>query len=199
MMNPEALAIVLAPVCTGLEHNLKEIPSWMKRHTRAKMMNDMGHFIATNAKWTRIWTLLIEYSDTLLDIWKQLPLPWIVPPGHNTMPCHSSYMSHSRPSLSPTFEQAQTELMLNVVPPLPKRRPSNQSRKSTDELYKVVAMRSRQNTCRSLKKNHGRRASLLVDSSAPVMMPRHSNSTSSMINPLYSNSSISLSSSITAD
>lgn len=234
-MNPEALAIVLAPVCTGLEQNLKEIPSWVKRHTRAKMMNDMGHFIATNAKWTRIWTLLIEYSDTLLENWKQLPLPWIVPPGRNTVPCHppSSYSnitSHSRCSLTPSFEQAETELMLNIVPPLPKRRPSTQSHKSTEELYKVVVMRSRQNTtCRSLKKKNSRRVSLLMEhhsesdkddsssgDSAPVMMPRHSNSTTtvstnssrnrhSIISPsintrsLYSNSSINISSSITAD
>lgn len=218
MMNPEALAIVLAPVCTGLEHNLKEIPSWVKRHTRSKIMNDMGHFIATNAKWTRIWTLLIEYSDTLLDTWTQLPLPWIVPPGRNTVPCHppSSYCniaSHSRRSLTPAFEQTETELMLNIVPPLPKRRPSSQSHKSSDELYKVVVMRSRRNTtCSSLKKNNSssKRTSLLMEhyseldnngGSALVTMPQHLNSTSTVSrhSMMYSNSSINLSSSITAD
>lgn len=137
MMNPEALAVVLAPVCTGLEQNLKEIPSWVKRHTRTKMMNDMGQYIENNTKWTRIWTLLIEYSDTLLEKWKESIL-WkevVTPLGRNTVPCHPSSSSHlktnkdspssstspssSHPSrhstnLSP-FEQ--TELLLDIVPP----------------------------------------------------------------------------------
>jgi hypothetical protein len=191
MMNPEALAVVLAPVCTGLEQNLKEIPSWVKRHTRTKMMNDMGQYIENNTKWTRIWTLLIEYSDTLLEKWKDSIL-WkevVTPPGRNTVPCHpSSSSSHlndhnasssSHPSRLPSnlspFQQ--TELLLDIVPPYNKpvsktttatseaqRRPSYHSNKSSDELYKVVVMRTRQSTtCKSLKKN--KRNSLLVDPS----------------------------------
>lgn len=141
MMNPEALAVVLAPVCTGLEQNLKEIPSWVKRHTRTKMMNDMGHFIETNTKWTRIWTLLIEYSDTLLELWKD-SLLWeviVTPPGRNTVPCcipstspSGSYLNASsglveteiQPSLAhpgrhPLQHQQSTqmELLLNIAPP----------------------------------------------------------------------------------
>lgn len=151
MMNPEALAIVLAPVCTGLEHNLKEIPSWIKRHSRAKMMTDMSHFIETNAKWTRLWTLMIEHSDKLLDIWKHVPL-WEV----RTVPCHpsafhsSSASSHQQGRHSTTLSPLeQTELLLDIAP---QRRPSYHNQRS-DELYKVVVMRSRQNTCKSLNKS----------------------------------------------
>ncbi|KAI8050052.1 Rho GTPase activation protein [Thamnidium elegans] len=203
MMNPEALAVVLAPVCTGLEHNLKEIPSWVKRHTRTKMMNDMGQFIETNTKWTQIWTLLIEYSDTLLELWKDSSLLWQVvvsPPGRNTVPCHpsssSSYLNEhnnaSSPPLHPSRHSTnlspiqQTELLLDIVPPYnkPQRRPSHHSHKSSDELYKVVIMRTRQNTtCKSLK-NTIKRSSALLDSSsyhqyyaAPTTLV-HSNSTS---------------------
>lgn len=202
MMNPEALAVVLAPVCTGLEHNLKEIPSWVKRHTRTKMMNDMGQFIETNTKWTQIWTLLIEYSDTLLELWKDSSLLWQVvsPPGRNTVPCHpsssSSYLNERNASSSPPSSHPgrhstnlspiqQTELLLDIVPPYnkPQRRPSHHSHKSSDELYKVVIMRTRQNTtCKSLK-NTIKRSSALLDSSsyhqyyaAPTLV--HSNSTS---------------------
>jgi hypothetical protein len=194
MMNPEALAVVLAPVCTGLEHNLKEIPSWVKRHTRTKMMNDMGHFIETNTKWTRIWTLLIEYSDTLLELWKDSLLWEVVetPPGRNTLPCNpsssSSYLKNRNassavvesastiqsPSLHPSRHshiQQQTEISLDVVSPYnkpstsPQRRPSYHSNKSSDELYKVVVMRTRQNTtCKSLKST--KRSSLLIDAAS---------------------------------
>lgn len=231
MMNPEALAVVLAPVCTGLEHNLKEIPSWVKRHTRTKMMNDMGQFIETNTKWTQIWTLLIEYSDTLLELWKD-SLLWDVvsPPGHNTVPCHPSSSSttflnesstSSQPSSSPSSHPSrhstnlspiqQTELLLDIVPPYnkpsPQRRSSHHSHKTTQELYKVVIMRTRQNTtCKSLKNSIKRSSALLETSSyhqyyaAPPTLV-HSNSTStratSILHP--SNSSLfSSKSSVTA-
>ncbi|KAL7310708.1 hypothetical protein PS15m_010176 [Mucor circinelloides] len=181
MMNPEALAIVLAPVCTGLEHNLKEIPSWVKRHSRAKMMTDMSHFIETNAKWTRLWTLMIEHSDKLLDIWKHVPL-WEV----RTVPCHpsafhssSTASSHNEGRHSTTLSPLeQTELLLDIAP---QRRPSYHSQRS-DELYKVVVMRSRQNTCKSLKKNSSSTTSrrsppLIMDDSSmkvPTTPKRHS-------------------------
>lgn len=181
MMNPEALAIVLAPVCTGLEHNLKEIPSWVKRHSRAKMMTDMSHFIETNAKWTRLWTLMIEHSDKLLEIWKHVPL-WEV----RTVPCHpsafhssSAASSHQQGRHSTTLSPLeQTELLLDIAP---QRRPSYHSQRS-DELYKVVVMRSRQNTCKSLKKNSSSTTSrrsqptIMDDSSmkVPTTPKRHS-------------------------
>lgn len=224
MMNPEALAVVLAPVCTGLEQNLKEIPSWVKRHTRTKMMNDMGHFIENNAKWTRIWTLMIEYSDTLLEKWKDSVL-WkevVSPLGRNTMPsplnkniisnnnnneidhnASSSLLHPSRHSSSLSRIQS-TELLLDVVPPYnkppeqPQRRPSYHSNKSSDELYKVVVMRSR--NCKSLKKNSNttKRNSLMDTTStsyhqyyanAPLPPLTHSNSTSTSRFPSSSSSS----------
>lgn len=198
MMNPEALAIVLAPVCTGLEHNLKEIPSWVKRHTRTKMMNDMGQFIETNSKWTQIWTLLIESSDELLGIWKDGLLLWGTP-GHHTVPCHpmpssgtvlSPSLSHTngRTALSlPSTPAPPTELLLDIVPPT--KRPSTKKKTSasgmvqrrasisnSNELYKVVVMRTRQTTCKSLKN----RASVAV-LDRPCCTPLvHSNSTSTV-------------------
>lgn len=146
MMNPEALAVVLAPVCTGLEQNLKEIPSFrIRRQSRTKMMTDMGHFIETNAKWTQIWTLLIEYSDTLLELWKET-ISWQVMTPHlnNTVPCHhrphyQQDTSHPK-RFSGTYDQS--ELLLNIVPP-------KEIEKSAEDLYKVVVIRPR-HTCRSL-------------------------------------------------
>lgn len=186
MMNPEALAVVLAPVCTGLEHNLKEIPSWVKRHTRTKMMNDMGQFIETNTKWTQIWTLLIEYSDRLLEIWKD-SLLWELGRNH-TVPCHPSYTKetgshipgrHSS-SLSRMQQQQQAELLLDIVPPSkPQRRSS-----ASDELYKVVVMRTRQTTCKSIKNN---RASAVLDRPCYSQLV-HSNSTNT--NTIYPASSL---------
>ncbi|KAI8049130.1 Rho GTPase activation protein, partial [Gilbertella persicaria] len=225
MMNPEALAVVLAPVCTGLEQNLKEIPSW-KRHSRAKLINDMGHFIETNAKWTQIWTLLIEYSDTLLGIWRN-SIIWdsvITPPGRNTVPCHPPIYSSTQemimlhPNRNHTQAASrlhQSELVLDVAPP---KRPNPTSNKSSEELYKVVVLRSRQNT-KSLK-NTSKKYQFYAnhdddkkdDEIGLAPLPRHSNSTSSTqrhsmvihssissITPNYfSKSSINLSS-ITAD
>ncbi|KAI7892802.1 Rho GTPase activation protein [Mucor mucedo] len=202
MMNPEALAVVLAPVCTGLEHNLKEIPSWVKRHTRTKMMNDMGQFIETNSKWTQIWTLLIESSDQLLALWKDSLFYTSV--GHHTVPCHPSSsattinsMSHGNGrhstslSLHPHQQQQQTELLLDIVPPTKPPTPPHafiqrrSSHSTSDELYKVVVMRTRQTTCKSLKNR--------VSSSAVLDRPCctqlvHSNSTSTV----YSTPSSSL-------
>lgn len=232
MMNPEALAVVLAPVCTGLEQNLKEIPSWVKRHTRTKMMNDMGLFIENNAKWTRIWTLMIEYSDTLLEKWKDSVL-WtevVSPLGRSTMPsplnkssCSSSNNANkeidhnaSSSSLHPSRHSTSlsriqsTELLLDVVPPYnkppepPQRRPSYHSNKSSDELYKVVVMRSR--NCKSLKKNNNstKRNSLMDTTStsyhqyyanSPLPPLTHSNSTSTSRFPSTSSSTSSSSSS----
>lgn len=234
MMNPEALAVVLAPVCTGLEQNLKEIPSWVKRHTRTKMMNDMGLFIENNAKWTRIWTLMIEHSDTLLEKWKDSVL-WtevVSPLGRSTMPsplnkssCNSSSnnankeidRNASSSSLHPSRHSSSlsriqsTELLLDVVPPynkppeLPQRRPSYHSNKSSDELYKVVVMRSR--NCKSLKKNNNnstKRNSLMDTTStsyhqyyanSPLPPLTHSNSTSTSRFPSTSSLTSSSSSS----
>lgn len=195
MMNPEALAVVLAPVCTGLEHNLKEIPSWVKRHTRTKMMNDMGQFIETNTKWTQIWTLLIEYSDTLLDIWKDSLLWNVISPGHNTVPCHPStvYLKESPPSSHPSRHSTslsriqQTELLLDIVPPSsPQRRSSHHSHKSSDELYKVVVMRTRQTTCKSLK--NYKRSSAVIDRQYYSSQLVHSNSTTT--STVYPSSSL---------
>ncbi|RCH85596.1 Rho-type gtpase-activating protein [Rhizopus azygosporus] len=143
MMNPEALAIVLAPVCTGLELNLKEIPSWVKRHTK---MEDMSHFIEMNTKWTRIWTLLIEYSDTLLDLWKNTI--WQIPQsvGRNTLPCRPMHNKPVHQNSLPVFQEHET--LLEITPFKPPARRANST--SNEEIYKVVVMRPRYNSRKSL-------------------------------------------------
>ncbi|KAI8368015.1 Rho GTPase activation protein [Choanephora cucurbitarum] len=191
MMNPEALAVVLAPVCTGLEQNLKEIPSW-KKHSRLKLMNDMGLFMETNAKWTKIWTLLIEYSDTLLSIWKQAIIRdnVITPPGRNTVPCHPPVylkeMSHPNRNNIVPFT-SQSELILDVAPPqhIPKRPNSSCNH---EELYKVVVLRTNP---KSLRQNSKRSC----PQEESVEQKRHSMIVHSSLSSSYlSQSSISLSS-----
>ncbi|KAI8376992.1 Rho GTPase activation protein, partial [Blakeslea trispora] len=186
MMNPEALAIVLAPVCTGLEQHLKDIPS-RKKHARLKLMNDMGLFIETNAKWTKIWTFLIEYSDTLLSIWKQSIIrdSVITPPGRNTMPCHPPVyikeMSHPNRNNSIVPFTSQSELILDVAPlQHVSKRPNSPTNKSNEELYKVVVLRTKHP--KSLRHSSKRQLYYrededmdCIDSASP---PHHLNSTS---------------------
>lgn len=67
MMNAEALAVVLAPVCTGLEQRIKEVPSAMTlRRKRRAAASAMNQFVITNAKWTRLWVCLIENRGAFL-------------------------------------------------------------------------------------------------------------------------------------
>lgn len=77
MMNPEALAVVLAPVSTGLEQTLKcnIIPS-KKQHRRLRQQQeelllrrrgDMDNLIQKNAQWTLLWTQMIENHEVLLE------------------------------------------------------------------------------------------------------------------------------------
>lgn len=195
MMNSEALAIVLAPVCTGLELNLKEIPSWMKRHTRAKT-SDMNRCVEVNTKWTRIWTLLIEYSDTLLELWKDTLWEIPTPLGCNTVPCRPSFSAMHQNSLS-SFQEHETDLLTIAAPikPPTKRTSSSRSHASQyserKELYKVVIMRPRYTSKKSQK--NVRRASVIFDEDEDVFT-KHSNSTStrSFKSSLFSRSSVSL-------
>ncbi|KAI8882689.1 RhoGAP-domain-containing protein [Backusella circina FSU 941] len=68
MMNAEALSVVLSPVLTGLEQNLKEMPPRNKKNVSAKL-DYMGQLVLTNSKWSGIWTLLISEGDILLNLW----------------------------------------------------------------------------------------------------------------------------------
>ncbi|KAI7865424.1 Rho GTPase activation protein, partial [Spinellus fusiger] len=67
LMTAEALAIILTPVCTGLEQTLKDIPNSFVRSTRPHM-RDMRHFVETNAKWTHVWHIIIENHRQLLEV-----------------------------------------------------------------------------------------------------------------------------------
>ncbi|KAM3583399.1 Rac GTPase-activating protein 1 [Umbelopsis sp. WA50703] len=85
LMNHEALAVVFAPVGTGLEQSLSNV----NQHTIKKQLEqrrlqnaDQKHFkrnsihqilnmdvIRTNTKWTQLWTIMIEHHDRLLQLW----------------------------------------------------------------------------------------------------------------------------------
>ncbi|KAI9269087.1 Rho GTPase activation protein [Phascolomyces articulosus] len=73
MMNPEALAVVLAPVCTGLDHRLKEIPAFAAINHKKKCSTEaaaaLDQLVQANAQWTRIWTLMIENHQFFLNKW----------------------------------------------------------------------------------------------------------------------------------
>ncbi|KAI8149601.1 Rho GTPase activation protein, partial [Fennellomyces sp. T-0311] len=73
MMNPEALAVVLAPVSTGLEQSL---PIHQQPHGRRRgrmpKREEMDELIQRNAKWTYLWTMMIDHRDTLLQQHEQL-------------------------------------------------------------------------------------------------------------------------------
>ncbi|KAI7900972.1 Rho GTPase activation protein [Cokeromyces recurvatus] len=151
MMNPEALAVVLAPVCTGL------LETETISVTNKKRL--ISIFMEANTKWTRIWTLLIEHSHDLLEHWKPT-LMWQVVLGHHTVPCHH-YTSTTTTTTTTTttithdinqsslnnssFENQQQETFLDIAPPLFSS--SAAKRKSTTHIsdkYKVIVMRSKQ-------------------------------------------------------
>ncbi|KAI9255662.1 Rho GTPase activation protein [Phascolomyces articulosus] len=85
MMNPEALAVVLAPVSTGLEQSLPNLlpsssphPFMIGAHgmgrrgggaggVKLPKREEMNGLIQTNAKWTYLWTLMMEHRETLLQ------------------------------------------------------------------------------------------------------------------------------------
>ncbi|KAI8099790.1 Rho GTPase activation protein [Halteromyces radiatus] len=78
MMNPEALAVVLAPVCTGLEKTIQMIPTKKSSKRRSKKQEQQQHyqqlntkdiqrFIQTNTCWTLLWKWMIEENDTILS------------------------------------------------------------------------------------------------------------------------------------
>ncbi|KAI7857278.1 Rho GTPase activation protein [Circinella umbellata] len=84
MMNPEALAVVLAPVSTGLEQSL---PSYLTSAAypssgkvrggggggvRLPSPEEMNGLVQTNAKWTYLWTSMIENREALLHHHEQL-------------------------------------------------------------------------------------------------------------------------------
>lgn len=73
MMNPEALAVVLAPVCTGLDQSLKDMFA-------LKNKDIVTGIVQANARWTDLWTRMIQNHKELLDIWsiEQTRLPPVV-------------------------------------------------------------------------------------------------------------------------
>ncbi|CDH57283.1 hypothetical protein RO3G_08289 [Lichtheimia corymbifera JMRC:FSU:9682] len=65
MMCADALAVVLAPVSTGLEQLLQHNVTKKKRQLLRR--EEMTDLVQTNAQWTMVWTAMIENYETLLD------------------------------------------------------------------------------------------------------------------------------------
>ncbi|KAI9018675.1 Rho GTPase activation protein [Phycomyces nitens] len=109
-MNPEALATVLAPVCAGLEHTLKDLPAALKKKkTKVLMKSDMIGVVERNRRWTELWILMIENLDVLLcelkDQNHRASMQFTNQKGHLTVPSRPSPSMVRRPS-SPTPYQA---------------------------------------------------------------------------------------------
>ncbi|KAI8973394.1 Rho GTPase activation protein [Mycotypha africana] len=77
----------------------------------------MSQCMEINAKWTRIWALLIEYNDRLLQLWKDIPLYDHYPlsttrssnGGHDTSTNSTAWMTNNTmPCLSPTKQNSFT-------------------------------------------------------------------------------------------
>ncbi|KAI8340625.1 Rho GTPase activation protein [Chlamydoabsidia padenii] len=80
MMNPEALAVVLAPVCTGIEKTIQILPKKPSKrnkkqdqeqqhtHPYRQCINtlDIEQFIRTNTHWTLLWKWMIEECHVIL-------------------------------------------------------------------------------------------------------------------------------------
>lgn len=85
LMNHEALAVVFAPVATGLEQSLsnvnqntikkqleqRRLPNADQKHFKRNSIHQILNMdvIRTNTKWTQLWTIMIEHHDRLQQIW----------------------------------------------------------------------------------------------------------------------------------
>ncbi|KAI9314421.1 Rho GTPase activation protein, partial [Dichotomocladium elegans] len=61
LMNAEALAVVLAPVCTGLDQSLRDVLT-------IKSPTIINEIVQSNQRWTDLWRAMIEAHDTLLTL-----------------------------------------------------------------------------------------------------------------------------------
>ncbi|ORZ11917.1 Rho GTPase activation protein [Absidia repens] len=78
MMNPEALAVILAPVCTGLEKTIQILPKKTAKRNKKLQQHRYYHYqqrlntqdiqqlIETNARWTLLWKWMIENHERIL-------------------------------------------------------------------------------------------------------------------------------------
>ncbi|KAI8143489.1 Rho GTPase activation protein, partial [Fennellomyces sp. T-0311] len=143
MMNPEALAVVLAPVCTGLDHRLKDIPSSVAfSKTKKSPAAALDQFVQANARWTQIWTLMIQHHQLLLDRWSsEASSPSMdehqVSPHHTFMVAPPQHRRSPTPPSLPTDQQQQRKRPKSygvVVMRRRKRYPPSQKSTSMDDL-----------------------------------------------------------------
>ncbi|KAH8554190.1 Rho GTPase activation protein [Umbelopsis sp. PMI_123] len=139
LMNHEALAVVFAPVCTGLEQSLSSVnqntikkqleqrplqngdEKQFKRHSIHHVLN--MDIIRTNTKWTQLWTIMIEHHDRLLQLWSiaDISQQWqsshVHSPNkrftHHTVP---GIMSTPSPSPSPRPPSSASSSGSTVLP-----------------------------------------------------------------------------------
>ncbi|KAI9020825.1 hypothetical protein CLU79DRAFT_755744 [Phycomyces nitens] len=145
-MNAEALAIVLTPVCNGLEQTLKT--NSIRRNVRR--MENMQSLVQTNARWTHVWNLMITNHSALLLAWnthsrlgtKTLP----VLSSHTPSPAgHSDIIQHKmlQQTPFPDQEDALDWCLNHSLVSLPDQQTSPHIEQ--DQKYGVVVMR-RNNT-----------------------------------------------------
>jgi hypothetical protein len=155
MMNPEALAVVLAPVCTGIEKTIQILPKKPSKRNKKQQQDqehphrpqridtaDIEQFIRTNARWTLLWKWMIEECDTFVSAISPQSLspphkdtitsivgsPAPPPPIPSLLYCSSSLLATDHPGL---YSHHPTSSMASLSPELPraalKSRPSSPS------------------------------------------------------------------------
>ncbi|KAI9288848.1 Rho GTPase activation protein [Umbelopsis sp. AD052] len=118
LMNHEALAIVFAPVCTGLEQSLSSVnqntikkqleqrplqngdEKQFKRHSIHHVLN--MDIIRTNTKWTQLWTIMIEHHDRLLQLWSIADISQQWQSSHVHTPPNRRFAHHTVPGIMST-------------------------------------------------------------------------------------------------
>ncbi|KAI8334747.1 Rho GTPase activation protein [Chlamydoabsidia padenii] len=130
LMNPEALAVVLAPICSGLEKNM--MPS-----------TSVDEIVAINLKWTTVWTLLIQHHDILLDHWR---------PNDSTYHHHTTIdiQRHSVPTWTQSsMTVPDDDLLLDEEEEEEEDEPRMERVVTThDDRYGVIVMRKQQHARR---------------------------------------------------
>lgn len=120
LMNHEALAVVFAPVCTGLEQSLSSVnqqtikkqleqrplqngdEKHFKRHSIHHVLN--MDIIRTNTKWTQLWTIMIEHHDRLLQLWSiaDISQQWQSSHGMQAHTPNKRFAHHTVPGIMST-------------------------------------------------------------------------------------------------
>ncbi|KAI8098818.1 Rho GTPase activation protein [Halteromyces radiatus] len=129
LMNPEALAVVLAPICSGLEKNVN-LGKYDNKRQQQQLLGSVDEVMAANSRWTTVWTLLIQHHDILLDHWRPSNTPDIIHSG--------LWQRHSIPTIMMESDTPWTQSTITVPE---EDLLDNSSKTSGDDRYGVIVMR----------------------------------------------------------